>query len=264
MQPHPSYGAPKPRKLGLFDGIAAMFRGAWFIVSTPSVWGLSLVPTLLALVLMVGCGILGVWGAVFLADLIVGAATGWMLVALWALRIGLGALALFVAIPVALSLAQPLSAFALDRIGREQEKKLGLPAWPEQGVGASMWLSLKVTFTALLIGLPVLAALTLVTMFFPPASIVTLPLKFLVGALMVAWDFLDYPLSARGASIGGRLRFFKDHFWAALGFGVAGALLLLIPFVGLLILPIGVAAGARLVVEQEKLMPRIGAARPYA
>lgn len=244
---------PRPRKIGLFDGVGVMFKGAWFIVTTPGVWGLSLVPALMALVLMVGCGGLGVWGALLLANTIIPVATGWTLVGLWALRIVLSGLALFVAIPVALSLAQPLSAFALDRIAREQEKKLGFPAWPEQSLGASMWLSLQVTFTALLIGLPILAGLTLVTLFFPPAAVVTIPLKFLLGALMVAWDFLDYPLSARGSTIGGRLRFFWDHFGAALGFGVAGALLLMIPFVNLLILPIGVAAGARLVIEQERL-----------
>lgn len=244
---------PKPRKIGLFDGVAVMFKGAWFIVSTPGVWGLSLVPALMALVLMVGCSVLGVWGALWLANTIIPSAVGWMIAALWALRIGLSALAIFIAIPVALSLAQPLSAFALDRIAQEQEKKLGLAAWPEQSLGASMWLSLQVTFTGLLIGLPILAGLTLVTLFVPPAAFVTIPLKFLLGALMVAWDFLDYPLSARGSTIGGRLRFFLDHFGAALGFGVAGALLLMIPFVNLLILPIGVAAGARLVVEQERL-----------
>lgn len=256
---------PRPipaRPIGLFDGVAAMFRGAWFIVSTPGVWGLSLVPALMALVLMVACAVLGIWGAVLLSNLIIGAsATGWMLVALWSMRIALSALALLVAVPIALSLAQPLSGFALDKIAREQEKKLGVPPWPEMSLGAQMWLSLQVTFTALAFGLPILGGLTTVTTMFPVAAVVTIPLKFLVGALMVAWDFLDYPLGLRGATIGGRIQFFKSHFGAMLGFGVAGALLLLIPFVGLLILPIGVAAGARLVVEHEK---RQAPLLPYA
>lgn len=251
------------RPIGLFDGVAAMFRGAWFILTTPGVWGLSLVPALMAFVLMVLVGGLGIWGAVLLANFIVGPASGWAIVALWALRITLAGLALLVAVPIALSLAQPLSGFALDRIAREQEKKLGVAPWPELGIGAQMWLSLQVTFTALAFGLPILAGLTAVTAFFPPASIVTIPLKFLVGALMVAWDFLDYPLGLRGATIASRIRFFKDHFGAALGFGVAGALLLLIPFVGFLVLPIGVAAGARLVVEHEKRQVPLLASAPF-
>lgn len=250
---HPPAPARAPaRPIGLFDGVAAMFKGAWFIVTTPGVWGLSLVPALMALVLMVGCAALGIWGGVALSNLIIGTATGWMVVALWALRIAFGALALLIAVPVALSLAQPLSGFALDKIAREQEKKLGAPAWPEMSLGAQMWLSLQVTFTALAFGLPILGGLTTVTTIFPIAAVVTIPLKFLVGALMVAWDFLDYPLGLRGATIGARIQFFKAHFGAMLGFGIAGAVLLLIPFVGLLILPIGVAAGARLVVEHEK------------
>jgi CysZ protein len=248
--------ALKKTTLGVLDGAAMIFRALWFIVTTPSVWGLSLVPAFIALVLTVACGSLGIWGAVALADHVARGASGWMIAADWALRILLGAIAILVSVVVAMSLAQPLAGFALDRIAREQEKKMGLPAWPEQGVGISMWRSLQVTFTALLIGLPILAALALVTFLAPPAAVVTIPLKFIVSALMIAWDFLDYPLSARGTTVSGRLRFVMTHFSAVLGFGAAAAFVLLIPGVGLLLLPIGVAGGTRLVLEQERrLLP---------
>ena len=68
-------------------------------------------------------------------------------------------------------------------------------------IGISMWRSLQVTFTALLVGLPILAVLALVTFLAPPAAVVTIPLKFIGSALMIAWDFLDYPLSARGTTV---------------------------------------------------------------
>jgi len=34
---------------------------------------------------------------------------------------------------------------------------------------------------------------------------VTVPLKIFVAALLVAWDFLDYPLSQRGLGLADRL-----------------------------------------------------------
>jgi CysZ protein len=236
--------------------MGALFEAVGFVVTTPSVWPLAIVPVVFALVLAVGCGALGIWGASALADHIVGAPSGALAVVLaWVLRLLLGALALFVAVVVAMSLAQPLSGFALERIARAQDKRLGGREWPEQALGTSMLRSLQVTFTALALGLPALAALTLITIVAPPAAVVTVPLKFVVTALMIAWDFLDYPLSVRGVSVGGRMRFLGSHFWMVLGFGLASGLVLLIPGVGLFLLPIGVAGATRLVLKQERLLP---------
>ena len=250
-------GALKKTTLGLFGGMGALFEAVGFVVTTPAVWTLAMIPVAVALVLAGGCGALGLWGAAALTTHLVGTPEGGLAIAgAWALRILLGLLALFVSIVVAMSLAQPLSGFALERIARAQEKKLGGPAWPDQPFGESLVRSLGVTFTALLLGLPVLALLTLVTVLVPPAAFVTVPLKFVVTALMIAWDFLDYPLSVRGTSVGGRLRFVGAHFWAVLGFGVASGLILLVPGVGLFLLPIGVAGATRLVFAQERLMLR--------
>jgi uncharacterized protein involved in cysteine biosynthesis len=48
-----------------------------------------------------------------------------------------------------------------------------------------------------------------------------------------------------------RLVFIRANFAAVLGFGVATAALLLIPGVGLFLLPFGVAGATRMVVEGE-------------
>ncbi len=242
--------------LGLFGGMGALFEAVGFVVTTPAVWPMAIVPVLVALVLTGGCAALGLWGAMALADHLAAAATGGLAVAIaWVLRVLLGAVALLLSVVVAISLAQPLSGFALERIARAQEKRLGGRDWPEQPTLASMLRSLGVTFTALAMGLPILFVLTLVTIFAPPAAIVTVPLKFVTTALMIAWDFLDYPLSVRGVTVGGRLRFVGTHFWAVLGFGVASGFILLVPGIGLLLLPIGVAGATRLVLKQERLLP---------
>jgi uncharacterized protein involved in cysteine biosynthesis len=48
----------------------------------------------------------------------------------------------------------------------------------------------------------------------------------------------------------------RDNFSGALGFGVAVALLLLIPGFGLFLLPFGVAGATRLVVQADRQEPR--------
>jgi uncharacterized protein involved in cysteine biosynthesis len=45
--------------------------------------------------------------------------------------------------------------------------------------------------------------------------------------------------------------FIREHFSAVVGFGVAAALLLLVPGLGLLLLPFGVAGATRMVVASQ-------------
>jgi hypothetical protein len=45
------------------------------------------------------------------------------------------------------------------------------------------------------------------------------------------------------------------HFRSVLGFGLASGFLLLVPGIGLLLVPIGVAGAARLVLAEERLLP---------
>jgi CysZ protein len=83
--------------------------------------------------------------------------------------------------------------------------------------------------------------------------VVTVPLKFLVGAWLLAWNFLDYPLSVRGCGVRHRLRWVFTHFGAVTAFGLVWAMLLIVPGIFLLILPMGVAGATRLVVAAERL-----------
>ena len=102
------------------------------------------------------------------------------------------------------------------------------------------------------VGLPILGLLALITALAPPAAAVTVPLKFYVTALLVAWDFLDYPLGQRGLGVRQRLSWIGAHVVAVSVFGMASAAVLLIPGVGLLMLPFGVAGATRLVHAAER------------
>jgi CysZ protein len=103
----------------------------------------------------------------------------------------------------------------------------------------------------LLVGGPILAVLFLINLAFPPAALVTVPLKLLVCAWMLAWDFFDYPLGLRGLGVRARLRWVGRRFGAFTAFGLAWASLVVVPGVVLLLLPMGVAGATHLVVTEE-------------
>lgn len=240
--------------LGFFAGVRALFGGVGFVVSTPSAWGWAMIPALVATLLFGGATVLAIWGGSALSERIVtdAAAHGWSMLGMWVLRILFWALGIVLAFVIAMSLAQPLSGFALDAVARKQELALGGRVWPDQPFLPSAVRSLRVSLTGLLVGLPILAVLALVTVFIPPAAVVTVPLKFVVAGVLTAYDLLDYPLSLRGEDVGARLRFIAANFPAVLGFGVAAAAVMLIPGGALFLLPFGVAGAARLVKAGEK------------
>lgn len=244
----------------MMQGLRAFAGGISFVVATPSVWAYSLVPLLLMLILTAVLGVFGVWGAWLAASQLVGdPATVWGQAGGWLLRLVLALLGLCAAWLAALVLAQPLSAFALEHIARAQERALTGQAPPPLTAARALLLSLRVAVVTGVLGLPPLLALALVGLFVPPAAAVTVPLGFLGGAWLLAWNFVDYPLGLRGVGVRGRLRWVGAHFEAFTAFGLAWATLLLVPGVFLLVLPMGVAGATRLVVASDpESGPRAG------
>jgi CysZ protein len=233
------------------SGVRAFFGGLGFVVARPGVWPLAWVPALTSVLLFAASATLGLWavGHIPVSD-------GWAAVGSWALRIVTGAVAIVLAAIVAMSLAQPLSGWALDRIVRRQENELGLPPHPPQPGMEQLVRSLGVALLGLAVGLPILALLAAITFFFPAASIVCIPLKLVVLALLAAWDLLDYPFSQRGMGIGARLSWMRSRFGSVFAFGMCAAIVLLVPGIGLFVLPVGVAGAARLVTGEARTLPR--------
>jgi uncharacterized protein involved in cysteine biosynthesis len=145
----------------------------------------------------------------------------------------------------------PLSAPALERLVLLRERNLGVEPRPAAGFVREFWCALQAQLVALAIGAPLFALLWLITFLAPPAAVVTLPLKFLVLALSVAWSLLDYPLSLRGVQLRDRLRRMQAQAPRVLGFGAAMALLFTVPFLPLVLLPAAVAAAAEIGVELD-------------
>lgn len=239
------------QRLRIWDGLRAFFGGIGFVMRRPGLWGYASVPVGVLLVLGTGIGALGVWAASAGAEALMGRGDAWHDVGRWALTLVLSLLALLLAMLVAFALAQPISGFALEAISKRQEAEFGGRGWPEQKFSIGFARTLKVTLFGLLFSLPIFAVLTLIGLAAPPATVVTIPLKLMLSALLIAWDLLDYPLGIRGAGIRDRLRFIKRNFGAVFAFGCLAAVGLLIPGLGLLLLPFGVAGASRLVVWDD-------------
>jgi CysZ protein len=234
------------------SGLEAFGGGIGFVVITPRVWGYALVPMGMLLLLFCGFGGVGIWASHYFGNWAIASDTGfWSEVGRWTLMIALDLAAVAAAMVLALSLAQPLSGFALESIAHAQEIALTGSAAPKTSFLAALVSTVKAVVVALLAGGTILAILFVVSFFFPPAAVVTVPLKILVCGWMLAWDFIDYPLAMRGVGLEGRFAWVGRNFGAFTLFGAMWALLLVVPGMQLLILPMGVAGATRLVVADD-------------
>lgn len=235
------------------NGLEAFAGGIGFVLVTPRVWRYALVPA--GMLLFLSCGLWGlsIWGSHHLSNWLIGSDSGtWGQIGYWGLMIALIVVGFFAAVLLALSLAQPLSGFALEAISHAQEIALAGTAAPKASFAAAMVGTSTAVVVALLVGGTMLAILFLISFFFPPAAVVTVPLKVLVCGWTLAWDFIDYPLGMRGVGLVGRFAWVGRNFGAFTLFGVLWALLVVVPGVVLLILPMGVAGATRLVVADER------------
>jgi CysZ protein len=240
---------PAPARPGLVGGLGAMFTGLGIIVKTPALWPLALVPVAIAAAITAALSVVAI-------GVIPGLFVGWIGPAHATLATIVGvlatALAVLLALAVGFGLAQPLSGFALERIVHHVEASEGAPASPQTSFLVNLQRSLASVVVSWAFGLPVLALLFALSFVFPPAAVITFPLKLVVMAMLVAWDICDYPLSIRGVPIRDRVVFMKRNAGAMVGFGFGLALMSLLPCALLLAIPAGVAGATRLIAAIER------------
>jgi len=227
-------------------GFRALFLGFRRLARIPSSYPFALVPALVFSVLETGfiwlsVRVLSPWvhgalsgqsavqnfgaSAFSWLSVVVGSVIGWFLAAL---------------------LTPPLSAPALERIVFLVEADLGAPPRRSLGVIGEFACGLRATALGVVLFGPPVIGLTLLEFALPPVTVITTPLKLALGALGVAWNLLDYPLSLRGIGARARLAFLKAHSATTLGFGLAFVLSFWLPCCGILLLPVGVAAATEL------------------
>jgi uncharacterized protein involved in cysteine biosynthesis len=240
------------RGVGFWRGFVAPFNAARRLLQLPRAWPFVIAPALVFVVLEIA--FIGVswrvvkpWASSALAGVtwlppVLATGASWLAATL---AVVLGWL-------LAVFLAPMLTAPALERIVGITEKDLRAPERLPLGFFAEFWCGARALLVSLAVTLPVLLVLTLLELFVPPLAVVITPLKLLLGALGVAWGLFDYPLTLRGIGARQRFAFMKRHFTVVLGFGSAFSLLFWLPCVGLLMLPVGVAAATRLYWEIER------------
>ena len=218
--------------MGLFRGFLAPFRGAIY-VAHQRMWKHLVVPVLVNLAL--GAGTLVAASRYWrkdLTDLVTSSPfVGWISVGVMTV---LGGVALFI-------LLQPLmNAIFCDRLAEAVEKRVrgsapSMPLLTSAGNALAHGL-FKLVLYALAFGVGL--ALTIAT---GVGSLVGVAL----GAIFLAYDGFDYPLSRRGATFGGKWAYLAKNPGLTLGYGFGTYVLYLVPL-AFLVAPPFAAVGATL------------------
>jgi len=239
--------------LGFTTGVRAVASGFATIARTPELWPWALVPLFVLVALEALFVTLGVtFGAPLVARFVPAVESEWGQIGMGIL--GYAAIAVLAVVVwfVAVPLAPPLSAPALEHVVRRVEAELGVPPREPIGFFRELACGFRALAGALAVGVPILALLWLVELVAPPAAVVATPLKVLVSSLLVAWGLFDYPLTLRGVGVRARFALVRRNFAPVLGFGLAFTLVFWVPCCGVVLLPVGAAAATRLVVEIER------------
>jgi CysZ protein len=257
------------KRPGLKAGLGSIFSGFGFLLKTPRAWGYALVPA----ILLVVTSLCFIWVAIaWIRPWISGwldFGSGWFaetasLVLSWLA----GLIAAFAGVLLSLVVTPPLSGPALERIVAQKEQALGVPARADLGILAEIWCGIRAQAFAAIFAIPILALLWIIEILVAPAVFVTTPLKVIVTAFCLAWNLFDYPLTLRGIRMRDRFALVMSHKSAALGFGLAFALLFWFPCFGILMLPVGVVAATsllwRMLEHDPTLLPQITRTAPPA
>jgi CysZ protein len=232
--------------VGFFRGFLAPFRGGAY-VARHRLWPYLLLPLLLDFALAAATMIASAryWREELAATLTTSPVIGWIFLAVMTV---LGGVVLFL-------VAQPLLLAVFDdRLSERVERSVRGTA-PEVPFMASTGRALVHGLLKLVLyGLALVVGLGL-TAISGVGSLVGVGL----GAIFLAYDGFDYPLSRRGASFGKKWAYLARHPAQTLGFGLGATVLYLIPL-AVFVAPPFVAAGATLIFLENEGNARGGRA----
>ncbi|MEM1415970.1 MAG: EI24 domain-containing protein [Myxococcota bacterium] len=250
--------------VGWVRGFGAVFRGMRFVyLEHPSLVRLWIFPILITVACLVfGLGRLGdlaaaivdgFWtapdsaeGALAVAE---DAARTALLFVLRAVFMLLGVVVLFALSSVIASPFSDALSEAVERIHAGNEA----PPFRLRTLLRDLGRTLFIEAGKLLLYLGVIGPLFLVGLFVPAVGAVVGPLAFVLTALYLAIDYIDWPLARRNRPAGARLRLVRERFGALFGFGTGAWLCLYVPCLNLFLMPAAVAGGTLLFLELEAL-----------
>ena len=178
-----------------------------------------------------------------------GSADGWAAaeglargVILFLVRLVLFAVGIFVLFALSSVIASPFNdalSEAVERLHAGTEA----PPFTVRALLRDLVRTLLVESGKLMLYLGLVGPLFLVGLFVPAVAAVVGPLAFVLTALYLSLDYVDWPLARRNRPAGARLRLVRRHFAPLLGFGAGVWLCLYVPFVNLFFMPAAVAGG---------------------
>jgi uncharacterized protein involved in cysteine biosynthesis len=226
--------------------------GAWhvpagflFLLKNPTLWGLALLPSLLAC----GLGLTGFVSSWYLLPRLDATLAPSVREVGEVLSVGasvvLGLLTLITGVLLGLGLALLLTAPLLDLLSQRTERRVrGFTADEGRGTKFEVVQSLKGAFTFAL-AVPVAFLIGLIPFVGPPFAL-------LWGAYALAFQLTDGPLARRGLGFEQKHAFHRYWWLESVGFGLLGLLALLVPLANLLLVPALTVGATRLVLELDE------------
>jgi CysZ protein len=214
-------------------------RGILFLLANPSLWPLSVLPAVVAGVLLLSGFALGVWAGPWVEQHFLsasGAAPALEVLIRFIARVASAVAGTAMGLGIALLLVAPI----LDRISRKVERIVrgtvddrgsGLTWEIEQSLRGSFYFLAAAPGILLLALIPVIGPL----------------LALLWGGFALSFQFTDPPLTRRGLDFKSKRAWHRRHRPEAVGFGLVGLLAFLVPLADLFVAP-ALAVGATLLV----------------
>jgi len=155
-------------------------------------------------------------------------------------------------------IAAPFKAKLSDRIDEIVSGHPSPPAtFKDFAIDAFRTVAYEVVYFVITLGLW-LASLLLPVI----GQVIVSVLTFVITALYMAVDYIDWPASRRGHGLMHRFGLAWRHFLPMMGFGTGVWAFLLVPFVNLVFMPAAVAGGTLLYIDLEKEQAARDAAVP--
>lgn len=227
-----------------FSALAYPFRGIACFLARPALWKYFAAAFAINLVLFGVLTWLFIEHRADLVDAILPARWwGWVRTGLgWLITAGVAIAGLFLFTIIGNILASPFLDAMTERILRELGETLPPPRGPWRALGRAL-----VNQSLKLLGFGAIQAALLFLHLIPVAgSVLHAVLSSLAGVAFLGFEYLDYPLDARGVSVPGRFAWLGRHLGSTLGFGAVLFPVLLLPFVGYVCLPLAVAGACLL------------------
>ncbi len=234
----------------------AILKGLQLCLSKPAVRRLAVVPWIIGAL----CYVASIVGAYHAHPLLLEWAVGdpegfWRTLLFWLAYISFAVILLLVTLIVTMTLVMVCTSVFQTAIVQRVLAELGHP-FPEEESGVKGLVketsrTIVVEIAKLLWLLP-LMCIVLVIGFVPLLT----PFALILGAWLLAYQFIDIVLDVYRIRAGGRFRFAKQHSFLLVVFGLSLSICWAVPFLGILLPPAAVA-GATWLLSESALVPEI-------